>query len=126
MSYRPTLCVDFDGVLHAYTSGWIAADVVPDGPVPGSVEWLEKAMRDFDVAVFSSRSNEQGGREAMHQALRKWFEQAGLNPELADYIKFPTSKPPAFLSIDDRCVRFEGDWSELDPKTLLNFKPWNK
>ena len=41
-------------------------------------------------------------------------------------IRFPTQKPAAFLTIDDRAVCFEGDWSALDPAMLAAFKPWNK
>jgi hypothetical protein len=32
---KPILCLDFDGVLHSYTSGWKGAAVIPDPPVPG-------------------------------------------------------------------------------------------
>ena len=41
-------------------------------------------------------------------------------------VSFPEQKPPAFLTIDDRAICFEGDWSELDPAELLGFKPRNK
>ena len=43
-----------------------------------------------------------------------------------DALKFPTQKPYAFLMIDDRAICFQGKFDDLDPKELLNFKPWHK
>lgn len=39
-------------------------------------------------------------------------------------IQFPTEKPPAMVTLDDRALTFTGVWPGMD--TLLNFKPWNK
>ena len=38
--------------------------------------------------------------------------------------KFPETKPPAFVGIDDRVLTFEGEWPSMEQ--LLAFKPWNK
>ena len=37
---KPILCLDFDGVIHSYASGWKGADVIPDAAVPGAMEFL--------------------------------------------------------------------------------------
>ena len=37
-------------------------------------------------------------------------------------IKFPTKKPPAFLTIDDRAICFTGEFP--DTADLMEFKPW--
>ena len=123
---KPILCMDFDGVLHSYESGWQGADVITDEPVVGAMEFLGRAVVDFDVRIFSSRSNQDGGIKAMRGWLQHW-----LVTDLEDYggrvfkdLSFPTEKPPAFVTIDDRAIQFLG----LFPlnQELLEFKPWNK
>lgn len=124
---KPTLCVDFDGVIHSYTSGWKGADVVSDPPVEGAMAFLLNALNHFQVMIYSSRSSEPGGISAMKAWLKThaggvWYESPA-GPGLED-ITFPKDKPAAFLTIDDRCVLFEGTFP--DPEKLLSFKPWNK
>ncbi len=62
MNERPKiLCIDFDGVLHSYSSGWKGVDTIPDPPVDGAIEWLRALIDDprFDPQVYSSRSKER-------------------------------------------------------------------
>jgi len=40
---KPILVLDFDGVLHSYTSGWQGATVIADPPTRGMVEFLRAA-----------------------------------------------------------------------------------
>lgn len=44
---KQTICVDFDGVLHSYTSRFTVPDEVLDRPTPGALGWLED-MIDSD------------------------------------------------------------------------------
>ena len=67
---RPILCLDWDGVIYSYTSGWQGATVLPDPPVPGALDFIAWAMIDFKVAIYSSRSHQWGGRRAMKRWLR--------------------------------------------------------
>jgi hypothetical protein len=122
---KPILCLDFDGVIHSYTSGWKGADVIPDPPVPGAFAFIAAAQAHFRVAVFSSRTNQLGGL----QAMQDWFTvqtEMGFKdrPAWLDEIEWPTEKPPAFLTIDDRGLTFTGEWPTIE--SLLKFKPWNK
>ncbi|WP_299671740.1 hypothetical protein [uncultured Roseobacter sp.] len=130
MTNKPILCLDFDGVIHSYTSGWQGADVVADPPVPGAIEFICDAISLFDVHIFSSRSNQPGGIEGMQEwlaeALAKYFDDAPADFEnfAREAITWPTSKPPAMVTIDDRAITFTGEFP--DPQSLLDFKPWNK
>lgn len=124
---KPILCLDFDGVIHSYTSGWKGADVIPDPPVDGAIAFMLGALREFDVVIFSSRSNQAGGLSAMqdwlqHHAGQCWYESPD-GPGL-ESVRFVIEKPPALVTIDDRALTFDGTWPSFD--SLKNFKPWNK
>ena len=127
---KPILCLDFDGVIHSYTSGWKGADVVSDPPVPGALQFIAEAMQHFTVAIFSSRSHQSGGRTAMVEWLGYWSVDPDYGmPSDFDHaawsaIQWSVTKPPAFLTIDDRALTFTGCWPDI--ATLKNFKPWNK
>jgi len=130
MKLKPILCVDFDGVINSYTSGWKRADIIEDPPVPGAIQWLWKASEYFDVQIYSSRTRQSFGVYAMQKWLGEFALQEFGDVDLVDKfmkeISFPVQKPAAFLTIDDRAICFEGDWSKFDPVAMLNFKPWNK
>ena len=51
------ICVDFDGVIHSYTSGWKGIDVIPDPPVEGAIEALHIYCQHFNVNIYSARSS---------------------------------------------------------------------
>lgn len=137
MSQKPTLCLDFDGVIHSYASGWVHAKFIPDPPVPGALQFLHDALDSFKVVIFSSRSHQEGGIDAMRMWLEYWARRELPNDEESKWAAnkvinhiawrkeaWPTVKPPAFLSIDDRGLTFDGTWPAIE--TLLAFKPWNK
>ena len=121
MQQKPILCLDWDGVVHQYSSGWKGADVIPDPPVPGVFAFIEIACEHFRIAIFSSRSHQPGGIAAMQGWLLQHCPEGW--PERVT-IEWPTEKPPAFLTIDDRALTFDGAWPSIDD--LKAFKPWNK
>lgn len=123
---KPILCLDFDGVIHSYTSGWKGADVIPDPPTDGALHFIRDALEHFRVAIFSSRSNQPGGIDAMRTWLERWSVGIDGAPDFVFKVEWPTEKPPAMVTIDDRALTFSGNWSEYDPAELLRFQPWNK
>lgn len=136
------LVVDFDGVIHSYTSGWRGADRVDDPPVEGAIEFLLKAADFFDVNVFSSRSGMKDGIMAMQKAMQSWYvehfaKERGVKPDeeillgvlrgeaatfVVNTLKWPVIKPAAFLTLDDRALRFDGTWPAMTE--LTNFMTW--
>jgi hypothetical protein len=129
------LCLDFDGVLHSYVSGWKGVSVISDPPVAGAIQWLRSLLTDvdkvcsmapryldFDVQIYSARSRSWRGRRAMRKWLGEQFEKAGYYRDLVELIKFPRRKPAAWLTIDDRAMRFDGRFPSVDE--IKSFVPW--
>lgn len=121
---KPILCVDFDGVLHSYTSGWTSLNNIRDPPVPGAMDFLREAVNHFRVMIYSSRSRDVTGIAAMRDWLLRYAEEEHSYFAWVHQIEWPTEKPAAFVSLDDRALTFTGTFPDME--TLLNFKPWNK
>ena len=129
--FKPTLCIDMDGTIHAFSKGWHDGTLYDD-VTDGFFEWAEQAAKQFKLVIYSSRSATDEGRTAMLAWLveqrRAWREAAGMHETDGPLgFEFADKKPAAWLTIDDRAVRFNGDWSavELAPNTLRMFRPWN-
>lgn len=128
---KPILCLDFDGVIHAYNSKWVDDVTILDDITPGFFEWAEEANKYFRLVIYSSRSKNKKACEAMLFWLKdqreKWRNNGGKHTlENPLGFEFASEKPPAFLTIDDRALTFNGNWNDFDPKRLVKFKPWNK
>lgn len=126
---KPILCLDFDGVIHSYTSGWQGDTTISDPVVRGFFEWAEQAAKQFKLVIYSSRSKNPDAITAMQLYLyeqRKQWRANGGKTETDESLsfEFASEKPAAFLTIDDRAVTFDGTWPDID--ALRSFKPWNK
>jgi hypothetical protein len=128
---KPIICVDFDGVIHSYERGWQGGEIYGE-VVPGFFEWVERVRDRFQLVVYSSRSKSDEGVAAMgrwlHEKRSAWIRAGGQrSPTEVLEIEFAHEKPPAFLTIDDRAIRFDGNWEapELSLDALAAFQPWN-
>ena len=141
------LVFDFDGVLHSYRSGWKGIDIIPDPPVPGAIPMLYSYLETFRCAIFSARSAQPEGREAMKTWLAHHDEVFRAQPiadallpiptgkalwdaflekgRLVERIAFPKVKPAAKVYIDDRAYRFDGTWPDLG-ELQRAAQPWYK
>lgn len=122
-----TLAIDFDGVIHSYKTGWKHVAICEDPPVPGAMAALQEYVKKYTVCIFSSRSADLDGIEAMKRYIRLHLcEEFGDSVGMYTYskLKFPMDKPPAHLSIDDRAYQFNGTFPDIE--YIEAFKPWNK
>lgn len=139
MARKLILCLDFDGVIHQYSSPWVDAAFIPDPPVEGALEFIILADDHFQICIFSARSHQEGGLQAMKNWLEGWLtikhgksfgedgKSFGGNTYVNDIfhrIRWPMEKPPAHVTIDDRALLFTGVFPSIEE--LKKFKPWNK
>ena len=114
-----TICLDFDGVIHSYKSGWKGMTNIPDPPVEGVWFFIFILLfQGYRVAVHGCRSRSWFGRRAMKKYIKKHFSCDFNN------ISFPKHKPIAHMYIDDRAYRFDGDFPLSSE--IAAFKPWNR
>ena len=131
------LSVDFDGVIHSYTSPWTGVLDINDPPVPGAIGWLEAMALDPDVQIIihSCRLSlepkdawywEPVSVRARQMALEAWLILYGFPDVLLSQLEVWAykGKPHATVYLDDRGYRFQGDFPSLE--TLRALKQWNK
>jgi hypothetical protein len=128
-TWKPTLCIDFDGVIHSYDKGWQDGSIYGT-LVPGFVVWAIEASNTFKLVVYSSRSTSNANIVRMEMWLEKQLAERLMPREIEQFMEllsFSNEKPAAFLTIDDRAICFNGDWDapELSPTILRQFKTWN-
>ena len=110
MTEKPIVCVDFDGVLNDY-EGWRGPNYMYS-PRPDAREFLLALQENYTVAIFSTRDPWR---------LREWLEYYHMS-----YDKIVTKKVPAVAYIDDRALRFDGNYNKILYE-LKNFKThWEK
>lgn len=104
-----TVCVDWNGVLDMYT-GWREGKVYP--PRPGALPFLYELKRlGYRVVVLSSQSP---------IFIKNWLKKNGM----LEYVDEVTDrKVPAIVYIDDRAIRFDGDFGLL-LQAVQTFEPF--
>jgi hypothetical protein len=93
VSYKPTVLVDFDGVVHAYSKGW-ADGTAYDEPVVGAKEGLQRLVdAGYEVVIFSTRDDRE---------IERWLRVHRFPP-----YRITNEKIPAVAIIDDRAIHFQ-------------------
>ena len=117
-----TICIDFDGVIHDYSTGWRGIDVFNE-PVSGAKEGTASLKEQgWTIIIYTTRNDTP--------ALREWLEE---NQITYDYINENPNQPEesdkgkliASVYLDDRAVLFDGNW-ELAVEKTLGFTPWQE
>lgn len=100
--------IDFDDVLNTY-NGWKGNEELFK-PLADTKEFFKKLSKTYEIYIFTTR--EKGN-------VCKWL----IRYHLEVYITGVTNiKEPAYVYIDDRAIKFEGDYKKI-LEEIEDFKP---
>lgn len=117
---RRIISLDFDGVVHRFSSAWTHELEIHDGPTVGAFEFIRTAMDSgWDIHILSARVD----RAEVERAVLAWFLQHGLELKYVNRLVVTSIKRGAHVYIDDRGIRFDGTWPALS--YLENLKTWS-
>ncbi len=108
---KQVILIDLDGVLNTY-SGYFDENYIPK-PKNGVVDFLTKLNEKFIVKIFTTRNK---------LLVAKWLIEYNLDKLVDDITNV---KELCWLYIDDRCIFFDGDYTNL-LKSINEFQPWYK
>ena len=104
---KKTIMIDLDGVLDNYNGNYIE-DTIPDIK-SGAKEFIEKLSKDYELILFTTRNS---------KLATIWLQDNKIDKYFKDVTRV---KIPAYIYIDDRAIKFEGDYN----KTLDEIKKHN-
>ena len=119
---KRTICIDFDGVIHDYSSGWQGEDVfgqmIPNADTGTSV----LKQKGWTVIIFTTRKKTD--------ELEKWLKEHNIT---YDYLNENPGQPDgtsgkimADVYLDDRGICFRGRWDSWLVREILDFEPWQE
>ena len=109
---RRVACVDFDGVIADYGEGFQGVGAYGE-PLPGVAGALHRLAADgWRIIVLTARQN------AEVPFIQRYLDKHGI-----PYSKVTTRKPNAHVYVDDRGLRFDGDWKKT-LREISEFEPY--
>lgn len=108
---KRVILIDLDGVLNQYT-GNFDKDYIPSIK-EGAREFLIELSKTYTIKLFTTRNK---------ILATKWLIENELDNIVCDITNI---KELSWLYIDDRCIKFDGDYSNLETQ-IRNFKPWHR
>ena len=87
---KPSIAVDFDGVLH-----------IKDGIVQGAKEAIDQLKNQFKIIIYSARVCSENNIEKSMNDIKQFLNQSDIY-----FDEISICKPVAQFYIDDRAIRF--------------------
>lgn len=113
------IALDFDSVIHSYTTPFSGRDYIPDPPVRGAIEGVKKLYESgYTIHICSARAATKSATKAIWEWLKRY--------EIDIYIENVSNiKPCCKLFLDDKCVTFNGNWGDA-LYDIEMFVPWQE
>lgn len=109
----PILAVDLDGVLAEY-HGWRGPQTPIGAPATGAAAFVRNVKaRGWDVTLYTGRDP---------AAATAWLAEHGIRMPVVDVRR--DGKPMATVFLDDRALRFDGDFGATLRALEGARKPW--
>jgi len=110
---QKTLQIDLDGVLNTYCG--VYNEFVISPPREGAHDFLEELAKNYKVEIFTVRN----AKLVVH-----WLIANKLDKYIANVTN--VKNPYASVILDDRALRFEGNYNKT-LSDIINFQPyWKK
>lgn len=104
-----TIQIDLDGVLNTYCGNYDENTI--SAPRKGAKEFLEKLSQNYIIEIFTVRNT---------NLVNRWLIENKLNKYITNVSNI--KNPFSTVIIDDRALRFEGDF-EKTYEEIINFSP---
>ena len=107
---KKPIMIDLDGVLDNYTR---YSDEIPEIRI-GAKDFVKTLSKDYELVLFTTRNSKQALVWLQKNKIDKYFSNV------------TNVKIPAYIYLDDRAIKFNGDYNKtLDE--INNFKTyWNE
>ena len=93
---KKTIMIDLDGVLDNYTK---YTDEIPEIR-KGAKDFVKKLSKDYELILFTTRPSKQAVEWLQNNKIDKYFTNV------------TSVKYPAYIYIDDRAIKFEGNYNK--------------
>lgn len=118
MRGQPVLCIDFDGVLLLRSGKFRAPHIIEGELVPGAHAAVRSLFGRYTIVIHTTRALTPEGR----RAVKAWLVQRDFG---GMFVSVTARKVWADAYIDDRAVRFEGDWAST-LAAVRSCAPWTE
>ena len=107
MNKKKTILIDLDGVLNTYCGNYDKNYIPPLRD--GAEEFLIKLTEKYNLKLFTNRNTKLAKKWLIENKIDKYF------------LEVTNIKGPATLYIDDRALKFNGNFNETLSQ-VYNFK----